>query len=186
MASTFTGTFLNLESGALGIVDDPECNRVDIHWDRVLREARFRPEVRGPDPLVDVVGNPVDDGDHEEHPRSTQTPVATEAEHDGLFPLIRELDRRTDEPAHARRQRAHDGNPDGRSEQGERSSEADDAPCRPEAGNQGGGGISSVVGRLMARARPPLVAARGTTRSSHRQVLIAHDSPLLQRRTRLP
>ena len=82
---------LDLEHRLFGVPHHPEGDGVDIDRHRVLGEGGLGLEVGDPDPLVDVVGDLVDDREDREEPRSTETSEAPEAQDHRLLPLVGHL-----------------------------------------------------------------------------------------------
>ncbi len=82
---------LHLEHRLLRVPDHPEGDGVDVHRNGVGGERGLGGEVADPDPLIDELGHLVDHRDDEEQTGGLEAAEAPEAEHDGPFPLIGDL-----------------------------------------------------------------------------------------------
>jgi hypothetical protein len=84
---------LHLQHGFLGVPDHPEGMGVHVHGHRVPGQRLLGGEVRRPDPGVDELGDPVDQG-HEEHKPGTTDPAELpHPQHHRLVPLVHQLHR---------------------------------------------------------------------------------------------
>ncbi len=90
----------DLEYRFLSIPHHPECDGIYIDGNRISGQGGLRLEVCDPDPLVYVVGDLVDDRQHEEKAGASEPSKTTEAQHDRLLPLVRHLETRGDESGH--------------------------------------------------------------------------------------
>ena len=70
---------LDLERRPLRVVDHPERDGVHIDRNGIAVEAGFGPERCCPDPLIDVVADPVDDRNDMEEPGPAKSLVTSEA-----------------------------------------------------------------------------------------------------------
>jgi hypothetical protein len=88
---------LDLEHRLLGVPHHPEGDGIDVDRHRVFGEGRLGLEIGDPDPLVDVVGDLVDDREDSEEAGAPEAAELPEAQNHRLFPLVSHLDARAHE-----------------------------------------------------------------------------------------
>ena len=75
----------------LRVPDHPEADRVHVDRDGVLRQGRFRAEVRGADAHVHRLHDALDDRDDEERARSLEPVESAQAKDHRTVPLVGDL-----------------------------------------------------------------------------------------------
>ena len=127
----------HFEDAFLDIPNDPENDGVDVHRHGVARESGLGARIGNANALIDKAGHGVDYGDDEEEARSAKAFVLAEAEESGLFPLVRDLDRK--EEIHADQEARNGGSwivhGGGRSEASEKANDKQEQAGLVDAGH---------------------------------------------------